>query len=147
MNYLKPGLSNMEWTKSEDDLLLNLYRKFGSKWSIKSNYFNNRNQISLKNRTIFLHKQIYQQNMLSYKNNQKNNINDFRNHQVKNKIKQIIYPLPDIKSGSKLDVDNNHGNRMNNSTINSIEYIDFDNNNLFSNLDNTCDFPDEFYDF
>lgn len=36
---------------------------------------------------------------------------------------------------------------MNNSTINTIEYIDFDNNNLFSNLDNTYDFPDEFYDF
>lgn len=71
MNYLKPGLSNKEWTKNEDDLLLDLYRKFGSKWSIISNFFNNRNQISLKNRTIFLHKQINQQNILNYKNNQK----------------------------------------------------------------------------
>lgn len=58
MNYLKPGLSNIEWTQKEDDLLLELYMKYGPKWSTICKNFNNRNQVSLKNRFIFLQKQI-----------------------------------------------------------------------------------------
>ena len=57
MNYLKPGLSNIEWTQKEDDLLLELYLKHGPKWSTICRYFKNRNQVSLKNRFIFLQKQ------------------------------------------------------------------------------------------
>lgn len=56
MNYLKPGLTNYEWTQSEDELILELYLKYGPKWAYISKYFCNRNQISIKNRYKFLQK-------------------------------------------------------------------------------------------
>lgn len=55
-NYLKPGLSNIEWTEEEDKLLLKLYQEVGPKWSTMHEYFKNRNQISLKNRFLYLQK-------------------------------------------------------------------------------------------
>ena len=72
MNYLKPGLSNIQWTKSEDDLLIQLHLKFGSKWSTINKYFPNRNQISLKNRIQFLQKYMpFDEHNFSQKANDK----------------------------------------------------------------------------
>lgn len=36
MNYLRPEFENIEWTQIEDDLILELYSKHGSKWSLIS---------------------------------------------------------------------------------------------------------------
>ena len=73
MNYLKPGLTNIEWTQSEDDLIIELYMKYGPKWAIISKYFANRNQISIKNRFKFLQKsRNYEKNNLNKTNNYSN---------------------------------------------------------------------------
>ncbi|KAK8842515.1 hypothetical protein M9Y10_026107 [Tritrichomonas musculus] len=56
MNNLKPELVKVEWSKRDDDLLIDLYSKHGPKWSLFCKYFNNRNQVSIKNRLIFLQK-------------------------------------------------------------------------------------------
>lgn len=56
-NYLKPGLINNEWTEKDDELLIELYSRYGSKWAIMNKYFQNRNQVSLKNRLVFLQNQ------------------------------------------------------------------------------------------
>ncbi|KAK8838789.1 hypothetical protein M9Y10_032828 [Tritrichomonas musculus] len=54
MNYLKPGLSSGEWTPEEDNILLKLYERTGPKWGVISKFIKSRNQISIKNRFIFL---------------------------------------------------------------------------------------------
>ncbi|KAK8898281.1 hypothetical protein M9Y10_000560 [Tritrichomonas musculus] len=56
MNYLKPEFSHTEWTQKEDKYLLELYEKNGPKWCVISKYLKNRNQISIKNRFMFLRK-------------------------------------------------------------------------------------------
>lgn len=56
VNYLKPGLTNIEWTKKEDDVLIELFNKFGPKWAVINKNFKNRNQTSIKNRIFFLQK-------------------------------------------------------------------------------------------
>lgn len=101
MNYLKPGLTNFEWTQNEDKFLLQLYFKYGPKWAQISTFFYNRNQISIKNRFKFLQKSFslkqqtiridYLNNIVSNKNcskiqnnttkkdnNTKNDINDLQ---------------------------------------------------------------------
>lgn len=52
-NYLTPGFFNGEWTKEEDDLLIELYKKNGSRWSIIKKAFPSRSQNSLKNRWMY----------------------------------------------------------------------------------------------
>ncbi|KAK8867193.1 Myb- protein B [Tritrichomonas musculus] len=49
-NYLIPGYFQGEWSNEEDKLLLKLYKKFGSKWSIIQTYFPIRSSNSIKNR-------------------------------------------------------------------------------------------------
>lgn len=56
-NYLMPGIFHGEWTKEEDEMLMKLYKEYGSKWTIIQNYIPNRSSNSIKNRWhIFLHK-------------------------------------------------------------------------------------------
>lgn len=92
MNYLKPGLSNIEWTPDEDELLLELYSKYGPKWSTINKNFNNRNQVSLKNRFIFLQKQ---KNQVKEKVNNNNNQNYLERNKETESVKHM-YTLPDI---------------------------------------------------
>ncbi|EAX87556.1 Myb-like DNA-binding domain containing protein [Trichomonas vaginalis G3] len=49
-NYLAPGIVNAPWTHQEDDLLKDLYKKIGPKWSQLKGYFKNRSEINIKNR-------------------------------------------------------------------------------------------------
>lgn len=56
MNNLKPGLMKIEWDHSEDEQLIDLYEKYGPKWSLFCNYLKNRNQTCIKSRYLFLQK-------------------------------------------------------------------------------------------
>lgn len=49
-NYLEPGFFTGEWSKEEDELLLNLYTKYGPKWSKIAKVLNDRSSSSIKNR-------------------------------------------------------------------------------------------------
>lgn len=58
VNYLVPGFFNGQWSNDEDELLLELYKTNGPKWSVIQKYFPNRSSNSLKNRwNYFLSKQ------------------------------------------------------------------------------------------
>lgn len=91
MNYLKPGLSKNEWTKKEDKSLLELHQKYGPKWSVISKYFNNRNQVSLKNRFLFLQNINYDEKdseeneLISNKEKKTRNESDSQDSNFKNK--------------------------------------------------------------
>ena len=41
-NILDPSLEEVEWTNEEDLKLLNLYRKYGNKWSLIAKHYGNR---------------------------------------------------------------------------------------------------------
>ena len=53
-NYLAPNLNSSKWTSEEDNLLLQKYAEFGSKWTMISQYFNNRTVVNVKNRCNYL---------------------------------------------------------------------------------------------
>jgi len=53
-HYLNPMIKNGEWTREEDELLLEKYEEFGSKWVQIAKFFNSRTDINVKNRWIVL---------------------------------------------------------------------------------------------
>ena len=50
--YLSPNVNNTEWTKEEDELLLEKYKEYGTKWSTIAKFFNNRTNTNVKNRYL-----------------------------------------------------------------------------------------------
>ena len=141
MNYLKPGLSNIEWTQDEDDILLDLYSKYGPKWSTINKHFENRNQVSLKNRFIFLQRQLNQDER---KNENQKNLIHLKSQYHKNneaKITKLKYPIPEIINDSKK---NNQENLQKNSKELNKEVLDSNKDESIFHMENDFDFPDEF---
>jgi hypothetical protein len=54
VNYLQPGVNNGPWSSQEDELLIRLVAHGGPKWSHIVSCFQNRTDVSLKNRYILL---------------------------------------------------------------------------------------------
>lgn len=54
MNNLKPEIEKVDWSQKEDNLLIDLYTKYGPKWSLFCKYIPNKNTVSIKNRLTFL---------------------------------------------------------------------------------------------
>jgi hypothetical protein len=52
INYLQSNLKAENWTKEEEDHLLNLAGKYGNKWKIISRHLPGRSPISIKNRFV-----------------------------------------------------------------------------------------------
>lgn len=48
-NYLRPELTNGTWTPEENDLLNQLYEKYGPKWSLIAQNFIGRSAVNIKN--------------------------------------------------------------------------------------------------
>lgn len=48
-NHLSPEVNKSKWTEQEDQILLNAYMEFGSRWSIIANYLPGRTDNSIKN--------------------------------------------------------------------------------------------------
>lgn len=59
-HYLIPGIFQGEWSKKEDELLIEKYNELGSKWSQIQSFFPNRNAISIKNRWNFIFHQNFE---------------------------------------------------------------------------------------
>jgi len=53
-NYLSPSINRSEWSLQEDALLASKYEELGPKWKQISRFFQNRTDISLKNRLLVL---------------------------------------------------------------------------------------------
>lgn len=49
-SFLAPHLINGPWSREEDELLIRLHQKFGSKWSLITRYFLGRSDCNVKNR-------------------------------------------------------------------------------------------------
>ena len=56
--YLSPAANNSSWSKEEDNQLIKLYNEFGSKWALISKYFNGRTNSCVRNRAVFLIRNI-----------------------------------------------------------------------------------------
>lgn len=54
MNYLDPRLVKSEWTREEDNLILNEYNKIGNRWQRISEMLCGRSASSVRNRIVFL---------------------------------------------------------------------------------------------
>ncbi|CAK82968.1 unnamed protein product (macronuclear) [Paramecium tetraurelia] len=50
LNQLHPDINNEPWTKEEDEIVVESYKKLGGKWSQISKNLNNRSENSIKNR-------------------------------------------------------------------------------------------------
>lgn len=50
IRFLAPNLANREWTKEEDDMLLDLVPKLSPKWRFIASHFDGRSDIQIKNR-------------------------------------------------------------------------------------------------
>jgi hypothetical protein len=48
--YLEPSINKLDWTKQEDELLMEKYQAFGPRWAQIANFFGSRTDIDLKNR-------------------------------------------------------------------------------------------------
>lgn len=55
-HYLSPTIDNSNWSKEEDDKLMELYAKFGNHWSLISKNFEKRTCVSVRNRCCKLAK-------------------------------------------------------------------------------------------
>ena len=49
-HYLSPTINQSPWTNEEDQILREKTREFGFKWKLLEQFFNNRNEIQLRNR-------------------------------------------------------------------------------------------------
>ena len=54
VNYLNPLLCDKEWTEEEDNLLLEMYKEFGTHWKDLSLFFHGRSLNSVRNRVLKL---------------------------------------------------------------------------------------------
>lgn len=54
--FLNPSINRSEWTKEEDELLLNKFNELGPKWTNISKFFKNRTDISVKSRYTLLNR-------------------------------------------------------------------------------------------
>ena len=85
-NVLNPNINKNKFTVEEDNLILSLYEKFGTKWSKFISYFKNRTSDMIKNRFHTTLKKKYDNNKLNINiiNNNINNNNE-NNENIKNK--------------------------------------------------------------
>lgn len=61
-NYINPALRNDPWTLEEDQLLVDKYAEYGSKWNKISKFFVNRSDNNIRNRWQMLLRQWEKQN-------------------------------------------------------------------------------------
>ena len=54
LNYLDPNLNKSEWTDEEDKLLYQKFDELGRRWKVIASFFENRTDISVKNRWLML---------------------------------------------------------------------------------------------
>lgn len=98
-NYLRPNLVNGPWSKEEDELLIQLYEKYGPKWSLISQSFNSRSPVNVKNHHSSLVSQSIVKNRknrfdkINYESSNIDNLNDLDNEEIE-KIEQKQVTVP-----------------------------------------------------
>ena len=88
MTYLNPKTRIGGWTQTEDELLIEKYQVFGSKWVKISKFFENRSDTSVKNRFQILKKTL----TIEKKNqNKQKNVKDLKKKCPFDSIQDDIY--------------------------------------------------------
>ena len=60
--FLNPNINKDSWTEEEDDLLIRLHEKYGSKWSLMVSHFKGRPRLQIRNRyNLLMKKQKWKQ--------------------------------------------------------------------------------------
>ena len=60
--FLNPSINKDGWTEEEDDLLIRLHEKYGSKWSLMVSHFKGRPRLQIRNRyNLLMKKQKWKQ--------------------------------------------------------------------------------------
>ena len=90
-NYLRPEIVNGPWSSEEDYLLVQLFEKYGPKWSLISQNFNARSAVNVKNHYA----------TLSSQKNKQNGFNDKSPKTVNQTIKPVIFEVPMITTQEK----------------------------------------------
>jgi hypothetical protein len=85
-NYLAPSLRDYAWTPEEDELLIEKYSTYGSKWNKISPFFANRSDISLRNRWQLLQRKDAREERIAAKTRAKEA--KFREEEAKKAKKQ-----------------------------------------------------------
>ena len=123
-NVLAPNINKNKFSPEEDILLLNLYQKFGPKWSKIHTYFKDRTTDMIKNRFHSTLKKKFK-----YCINNNNIINN--NNKNKNEDNLII------NENNNNNNNNNDVNNLNTSELNKInDNININNNNNNNNIKN-----------
>ena len=113
LNILNPNINKKKFSIEEDFLLINLYEKFGSKWSKIKTYFENRTSDMIKNRFYCCLKKKY---------DEFNNMNNHNNVNFNFSFKDFLYQTSDSTYLSS----------------NFSNYYNINNNNLKDNTLANC---------
>lgn len=106
VNYLNPELVKKEWAAEEDNLLMEMYKEFGTRWKDISLFFQGRSLNCIRNRVFKLERR----NRPKMKRRQnKIQTNDKENKETKNDAKQDI-SLNDVFVFDNLEEDFLNGN-------------------------------------
>ncbi len=127
INVLAPNINKNKFTPDEDNLLLNLYKKYGPKWSKIHTYFKERTTDMIKNRFHSTLKRKFEEN------ENKKNINNINDNNNVNKKKIIVNNMDDNINNIKINMTNinskmenvNKNNKKSNfvySTESSLSY-------------------------
>ncbi|OHT13799.1 Myb-like DNA-binding domain containing protein [Tritrichomonas foetus] len=112
--YLDPNIKKGDWTRDEENILLEKYQQLGSSWKLISNFLPGRTEIDLKNRFLKIDRAIKKTERKKLREMEKMKLSHFS----KKKKKNMEIPQP-----KTLKNENTNLNNINNS-INSFEKID-----------------------
>lgn len=119
-NYLRPQLVNGAWTKEEDQLLEEMYEKYGPQWSKIARHFPNRSDVNIKNHHTCIVNKLFRQQKEKNKsiNTETNNSN---NSDLTSKNQDgILSPIKPIEINNTQNESNNNPNNFNISTTPNI---------------------------
>lgn len=143
INYLNPSVNKNPWTEYEDQLLLEKFNEYGSKWTKIMNFFPGRSDIDIKNHyNKLIYRQTRRQKLQITSNDLLQELESLSNPPPQEQLnppsqKQTIPQLPRIIHHiiQPQNVSSSNNKNIQSSTINSIV-----NNDSDSGADLPCDF-------
>ena len=102
---------NDNWNQEDDDLLISLYEKYGSKWSSMIGYFKNQTVVSLKNRYNKLQRKSRKQHKM-----------DLSSHSIRNDLKTNDNKASIIQNINNNILDNSDETTQSSSSYEPIDY-------------------------
>jgi hypothetical protein len=93
LSQFAPGLSNIPWSQSEDDILIEQQKIHGNKWKIISTFLHGRSFVEVKNRWC-----KFQRNLKKFSSNPREEIKETENDEDRWLEIRSIFDVKDMKS-------------------------------------------------